>query len=83
MHDHPGQVRVLKGVERTLLDTHEATTIEFRDRFNDLNAIITRHFSDDLWIFVTKNDPDWEAHLVRLGYMPTALRAADLAKRRG
>lgn len=83
MQDQPGQVRVLRGVEKVLLDTHEATVIEFRDRFNDLNAIITRHFSDDMWIFVTKNDPDWEAHLVRLGYRPSSLRAADIITKRG
>ncbi len=82
MQNQPGQVRVLKGIEKVLLDTHEATVIEFRDRFNDLNAIITRHFSDDMWIFVTKQDPDWEAHLVRLGYMPSPLRTADIISRR-
>ncbi len=68
MKGHAGQVRVLQGMRRVLLDTHEATIIEFRDRFDDLNAIITRHFTDDMWIFVTKNDPDWESHLIRLGY---------------
>lgn len=64
----PGRVRALKGVKQVLLDTHEATIIEFRDRFDDLNALITRHFTDDMWIFVTKSDPDWHDHLVRLGY---------------
>jgi len=82
VQNQPGQVRVLKGIEKVLLDTHEATVIEFRDVFNDLNAIITRHFSDDMWIFVTKQDPDWEAHLVRLGYMPSPLRTADIISTR-
>jgi len=81
MKDHPGQVRVLKGAAGVLLDTHEATTVEFRDRFNDLNALITRHFSDDIWIFVTKSDPDWESHLVRLGYMPTPASAAHIIRK--
>jgi hypothetical protein len=64
----PGRVRVLQGAKQVLLDTHEATVIEFRDQFGDLNAVISRHFNDDMWIFTTKADDDWHAHLVRLGY---------------
>lgn len=66
----PGRIRVLGGVMRPpLLDTHEATILEFRDKFDDLVALFTRHFNDDMWIFVTKQDDDWESTLIRLGYM--------------
>jgi hypothetical protein len=74
----PGQVRVLQGVQKVLLDTHEATVIEFRDQFGDLNAVISRHFNDDMWIFTTKADPDWHAHLVRLGYSPADMNIQQL-----
>ena len=74
----PGLVRVLAGVARPpLLETCEASIVEFRDRFGDLIAIFHRHFNDDMWVFVTCKDPDWEPTLVRLGYMnsPVALRS--------
>ena len=77
MANHPGTIRVLAGVTRPpLLETHEATIVEFRDQFGDLNAVFCRHFSDELWIFVTRQDPDWEATLMRLGYMnsPTTMK---------
>jgi len=74
----PGRLRVLQGVRKVLLDTHEATLIEFRDTFDDLMAIVTRHFNDDMWIFVTKDDPDWHSHLVRLGYSPADITPRQL-----
>jgi hypothetical protein len=64
----PGNVRVIQDLSKVLLDTCDASTIEFRDRYGNLNAIVTRHFTEDMWIFVSRADPDWEAHLVRLGY---------------
>jgi len=81
MRGQPGQVRVLKGMKEVMLDTHEATVIEFRDRFDDLNALIVRHFSDDMWIFVTKNDPDWTSHLMRLGYITPPGSTAEILKK--
>jgi len=82
MRGKPGQVRVLKGVQQVLLDTDEATTIEFRDRFDNLNALYSRHFDDDIWIFVTKDDPDWVSHLIRLGYLDAPIDAVQSARKR-
>jgi hypothetical protein len=73
----------LQGVKKVLLDTHEATVIEFRDRFGDLNAVISRHFNDDMWIFTTKADPDWLAHLVRLGYAQADMSLQQLVQQVG
>lgn len=73
----PGQVVVMAGLQ-LLLNTDKATVIEFRDRFGDLMALICRHFTDDMWIFVTKDDPDWDAHLVRLGYINAGITMRQL-----
>ena len=65
----PGTIRVLASVLRPpLLETDQANILEFRDAYGDLNAIYSR-VGPDLWLFVTRNDPDWEANLIRLGYM--------------
>ena len=52
-----------------LLETAEAHMIEFRDGFGDLNALLVRVLSDEMWGLVTKKDPDWYDVLVRYGYM--------------
>jgi hypothetical protein len=81
MSNHPGQIRVLAGVMRPpLLDTHEATIVEFRDRFGDLNALFTRHFSDEMWIFVTRDMDEWEETLIRLGYQPSEITTRQLVE---
>jgi hypothetical protein len=54
-----------------LLETEDAHIIEFRDGFNDLNALMIRVLSDEMWGLVTRNDPDWESTLVRFGYRDT------------
>lgn len=65
----PGTIRVLGGVLRPpLLETAEATVIEFYDRFGDMNALLYRALSDDMWALVTRKDEDWGATLTRLGY---------------
>jgi len=65
----PGTIRVLGGVLRPpLLETSKATVIEFFDRFGDMNAVLYRALSDDMWALVTCKDEDWGATLVRLGY---------------
>jgi hypothetical protein len=73
----PGQIRVMAGI-RPILTTDKATVIEFRDKFRDLMALFCRHFNDDMWIFITKDDPDWESHLVRLGYLSSSITAEQL-----
>jgi hypothetical protein len=63
-----------------LLETHEATVIEFYDKFGDMNALLFRQFSDDMWALVTKLDEDWPAALVRLGYLQPPGSIIDLAR---
>ena len=52
-----------------LLVSEDAAVIEFRDPFDDLVALMVKVLSDDMWGLVTKNDPDWQATLVRCGYL--------------
>lgn len=78
MEGRPGTIRVMAGPLRQLLETHEASVIEFRDRFGDLNAVVFRQFNDDMWCLITKQDPDWDAILVRLGYLDSNVSAAML-----
>ena len=75
-----GTIRVLAGIVRPpLLETQDATVIEFRDNFGDLNAVFCRLVPDaDLWAFVTRKDPDWDATLVRLGYKPSPITTQGL-----
>jgi len=64
----PGRLVVSAGpLKRTLLETHEATTMGFYDRFGDLHAVIYRIFTDDVWAFANKYDDDWKVTLARLG----------------
>ena len=65
----PGRIGVFRTLtEAPLLFTHEATLIEVWDSQDDLFALFTRHFNDDMWIFVARTDPDWDSQLIRLGY---------------
>jgi hypothetical protein len=52
-----------------LLISDDASVIEFRDPFDELVALMVKVLSDDMWGLVTKNDPDWQATLVRCGYL--------------
>lgn len=74
-----GHVRVMAGI-RQVFESDKATQIEFRDSFGDLMAIFCRHFNDDMWILVTKDDPDWESHLVRLGLLGSSMNSRSLIK---
>ena len=75
-----GMIRVLSGIMRPpLLETRDATVIEFRDGFGDLNAVFVRMVpGEDLWAFVTRNDPDWDATMVRLGYKQSTVTPSEL-----
>lgn len=75
----PGHVTVMAGLQQ-ILETDKATVIEFRDGYGDLVAIFSRHFNDDMWIFVTKADPDWESHLVRLGLLKPSISINNVIK---
>ena len=73
----PGTLAVFEGIHRTYA-SNKATVVEIRDGFGDLMALFCRHFNDDMWIFVTKGDPDWESHLVRLGYLQAGITTEEL-----
>ena len=61
-----------------LLVTEDAYVIEFRDGFNDLNALMFRVLSDEMWGLVTKDDPDWHATLVHYGYIEVSGSVKDI-----
>lgn len=69
----PGRSKiVLRGnnmLKPPLFETEDAHIIEFYDSFGDLNALFCRILSDDCWGLVTKSDGDWQATLVRYGYL--------------
>lgn len=52
-----------------MLDTKEASILEFYDGNNQLMALLLRVLSTNAWGLVTKNDPDWVESLVRYGYL--------------
>ena len=62
-------VRTNNVLQAPLLETDAAHIIEFRDDFGDLQALMIRVFTDDMWGLVTQNDEDWHATLVRYGYL--------------
>ena len=63
-----------------LLFTADAHIIEFRDSFGDLNALLVRVLSDEMWGLVTKNDPDWHGTLIRYGYLNPNGSAAEIVR---
>lgn len=63
-----------------LLDTGDAHLIEFRDGFGDLNALLVRVYSDEMWGLVTKKDPDWIDTLIRYGYVKPAGSAMSILR---
>ena len=65
-----------------LLETENARTIEFHDSFGELNALMFRVLSDEMWALVTKNDPDWQATLLRFGYIDVKRPVAELIQHR-
>jgi hypothetical protein len=62
-------VRTANVMQPPLLDTTDAHMLEFRDPNNELMALIFKILSDNTWGMVTRNDPDWQATLVRYGYL--------------
>lgn len=82
MHESRSSIRVLgrNVLAAPLLDTTEAQVIEFRDSFGDLNALLVRVLSDELWGLVTKKDPDWYDALIRYGYIKPGGSAIDILR---
>lgn len=78
----PGIVRVLDGIKPVFV-TNKATVVEIRDKFGDLMALFFQQFADDIWVFTTKADEDWEANLIRLGYLNPSITLDELAKASG
>ena len=50
-----------------LLDTTEGGLIEYYDCNGELMALFVA-YPGDLWAFINKGDPDWDAALIRYGY---------------
>jgi hypothetical protein len=73
-------VRGNNALQPPLLVTEDARTIEFYDGFGDLNALMFRVLSDEMWGLVTKDDPDWQATLIRFGYLDVGLPMKDIIK---
>lgn len=67
-------------LSKPLLRTNEASVIEFYSN-GEMNALLVKQFSDGMWALVTKLDPDWEATLIRMGYISIKATPAEfLAK---
>jgi len=66
-----------------LIETDSAHLIEFRDSFGELNALMVRVFSDELWGLVTRNDPDWKSMLIRYGYLDDVAKPVEQIIRQG
>ena len=74
----PGIIRVLSGIN-PVFASNKATVIEFRDKFGDLMALFFKQYGEDIWVFSTQGDDDWESDLIRLGYLSPGLSAEQLA----
>ncbi len=63
-------IRIRKdALSKPIFETKDASVIEFYDRNGSMNALLVRQLSDDMWALVTKVDSDWEAALIRYGYI--------------
>lgn len=74
-----GIVRVLDGIKPVFV-SNKVSVIEFRDKFGELMALFFRQYTDDVWVFTTKADEDWESNLIRLGYINPSITLEELAK---
>lgn len=54
---------------RPLLDTTEATQIEFYDCNGELVALFGNIFANGFWFYSNKNDQDWPQVLARTGFL--------------
>ena len=62
-------IRILNSVLKpALFETHLGNLIEFYSDSGELTALLFKQFNSDLYMLVTRADPDWAATLIRLGY---------------
>jgi len=67
-------IRICESVlKRPLYETNKANLIEFYGDDGELNALLFKQFNNELYMLVTKADPDWAATLIRLGYVNVKL----------
>lgn len=52
-----------------LLETSDASIIEFYDSFGDMNALMVKMLNDECWGLVTRDNPVWLSMLMRYGYV--------------
>jgi len=64
----PGRLRVFSSRGDLILDTAAASVVELYRGADQLAAVFSRHFNDDMWIYANEHDNDWEASKTRLGY---------------
>ena len=63
-----------------LFESTKANLLEFYDDNGKLIALLFKQFNNDLYMLVTKADPDWHATLVRLGYVNVKLSPQEFLK---
>ena len=73
-------VRGNNALQPPLFISEDARIIEFHDSFGDLNALMFRVLSEEMWALVTKDDPDWHAMLVHYGYIDIKRPIKDIIK---
>ena len=56
-------------LEEPLLDTEDATVIEFYDQHGDLMAVFGKVLNENFWSISFRNDDDWEQVLARMGFV--------------
>lgn len=64
-------VRSNNVLQRPLLETGDAGIVEYYDCNDELMALFIA-YPGDMWAFVNKGDPDWDASLARYGYKHAA-----------
>lgn len=63
------RIRVIRSIfEPPLLETNEASCIEFYDEDGSMEALLSRVLDDNFWCLSTKKDADWPQTMMRHGY---------------
>lgn len=70
------RIRVIRSIfEPPLLDTTEASVVEFIDEQGNMEAVLSRVLDNNFWCLSTKKDADWQQTLMRHGYINTGTRS--------